>query len=77
MIDKQQIVDLLVEAEMEFFSYEPQSPTRRDLMISITRYNAIADKIYDYLQSEVEIARQQGFDSAFYTWNKNSADIYK
>lgn len=77
MIDKQQIIDLLVEAEMEFFSYEQQLLTRRDLMISITRYNAIADKIYDYLQSEVEIARQQGFDSAFYTWNKNSADFYK
>lgn len=77
MIDKQQIVDLLVEAEFEFFSYEPQSPTRKDLMVSISRYNAIAEKIYNCLQSEVELARQQGFDSAFYTWTKDSAEFYK
>jgi hypothetical protein len=77
MIDKQQIVDLLVESEFEFWSYEQQPPTRRDLLVSITRYNAIAEKILDYLQSEVELARQQGYDSAFVTWKRDSAEFYK
>jgi hypothetical protein len=77
MIDKQQIVDLLVEAEFEFWSHDLEPPTRRDLMVSITRYNAIAEKLFNYIQSEVELARQHGFDSALYTWNKDSAEFYK
>ena len=77
MIDKQQIVDLLIEAEFEFWSYDQEPPSKKDLLVSITRYNSIAEKLLDYLQSEVELARQQGFDSAFYTWNKDSAEFYK
>jgi hypothetical protein len=77
MIDKQQIVDLLIDAEFEFWSHDVDPPSRRDLLVSISRYNLIAEKLVEYLQHETATAWQKGYDSAFSTWNKNSAEFYK
>jgi len=77
MIDKQQIVDLLIDAEFEFWSHDVDPPSRRDLLVSISRYNLIAEKLVEYLQHETDTAWQKGYDSAFSTWNKNSAEFYK
>ena len=77
MIDKQQIVDLLIDAEFEFWSHDVDPPSRRDLLVSISRYNLIAEKLVEYLQHETDTAWQKGYDSAFVTWNKNSAEFYK
>lgn len=77
MIDKQQIVDLLVEAEFEFWSHDDVPPSKKDLLVSISRYNTIAEKLVEYIQHETDMAWQKGYDSAFVTWNKNSAEFYK
>jgi hypothetical protein len=77
MTNKQQIVDLLIDADHEFWSHEDNPPTKRDLKVGIIRYNFIAEKISEYIQSQMELARQQGYDSAFVTWKRDSAEFYK
>lgn len=77
MINKQQIVDLLVNAEFEFWSHEQDAPSKKDLLVSMARYNTIAETLMYHINSEIELARQQGYDSAFVTWNKDSAEFYR
>lgn len=77
MIDKQQIVDFLIDSDYQYWNNVGLTVSKRDLKVSIAKYNFVAEKLHQLIQAEIDAAWQKGYDSAFVTWSKNSAEFYK